>query len=612
MDSTGTSRPARLAGRVLLAALLLSSVAGFAVPETPDELLRRADQIRTTDNAQFQSLLKQLDAQAARLSPLQRDWLAYYKGWQSGLQGDFPSAVAALTAVLGRTQDPTLRARARISLLNDQFNAAQYEAAYANLSVLLDSLPQVKDRNAHFLSLTVAADLYNQAGQYDLAEGFTDQALAYDRSDTSICYALLNKTITLYKTGQLHDDDPQVRGGLEACQRIGDPVYANLFRLTIAQAQLEHGDVARALRSLETHDAEVQSTHSSALISLFRATLAKCYLRSGNLAKAAEYADSAVDFANKQVNSKASADAWQVLYQVAEKQGDDKHAVVYLEKFAAADKGYLNDVSAHALAYQMVHQQVLDKKAQLAALNQQYQVLKLRQAINRKNMLAAELGFALLLVVLGSIALYAYRTKRSQVKFMKLARRDGLTDIYNRQYFVEASEQELAYCQKTARDVSVIVIDLDHFKDINDTHGHAAGDFALKRAVAMCQQHLRSIDVFGRLGGEEFGILLPDCVPERAADLAEAMRLSIERMAASEEGPEFPVRASFGVAAARWSGYDLRPLLAHADSALYQAKREGRNRVVVYAGAAANTAPAPEPPERRRSMPYTAREDVRR
>ena len=132
---------------------------------------------------------------------------------------------------------------------------------------------------------------------------------------------------------------------------------------------------------------------------------------------------------------------------------------------------------------------------------------------------------------------------------------------------------------------------------------HAAGDFALKCAVAMCQRHLRSVDVFGRLGGEEFGILMPDCVPERAADIAERIRADIAALIDSPDGPDFQVRASFGVTAARWSGYELRQLLAHADSALYQSKREGRNRVTVYADPSAANVAAPPPgvPERRRA-----------
>jgi diguanylate cyclase (GGDEF)-like protein len=593
MRTLEPSRPARFAGRALFPALLLSAAVCFAAPEAPNDLLQRADKIRTTNYAQFQSLLQQLDAQADRLSPLQRDWLAYFKGWQSGLQGDYPAAVSALTVVLDRTQDPTLRARARISLLNDQFNAAQYQEAYANLGVLLDSLPKTQDRNAHFLALTVAADLYNEAGQYDLATRYTDQALAYDRSDTSTCYALSSQATTLYKTGKLRTDDAQIRSGLDACQRIGDPIYANVIRLSLAQAQMDHGDVAAALQSLEAHDAEVQVTHSSALISTFRAMLAKCDLLTGDTARASEYARSAIEFANKQVNSKASADAWQVLYEVAKRQDDDKGALAYLEKFAVADKGYLNDTSARALAYQMVRQQVQEKKQQVDALSKQNQVLQLRQEVSKKAAEARDLYLVMLLVVLGSIVFWGWRTKRSEMKFMQISRHDGLTGIFNRHHFVTVAEGVLEQCRNGSQDASVILIDLDHFKSVNDTYGHAVGDTVLKCTVAVCRANLRPHDLLGRLGGEEFGILMPDCVAATAKQVAEQIRLAIANCTDAEEGLDFQISASFGVAGTRMSGYALRDLLIHADGALYQAKREGRNRVIVYDHTKADAKPLP-------------------
>ena len=583
MHRAGKFRSALIAGWTCFSLLAASAATAESAPDDPAQLLKRADDIRTADNSGFLKILQQLDAQANRLTPIQRDWLAYEKGWQSGLRGDYPAAVAALTAVMDRTQDPTLRARVRISLLNDQFNAAHFEEAYANLGVLLDALPQIKDHYAHLLSLSVAGDLYGQAGQYDLALHYTDLALAYDPGDQSICFEMTNKADTLYNSGKLRADDTQVRTGLDACQRIGEPIYANNIRLQLAKAQMDQGDVVGALRSLKAHAAELQATHSSASNSQFQAGLAKGSLLTGDLEHADEYARSAIVYANKQVNSKASADAWQVLYQVAKQRGDDKGALADLEKYAAADKGYLNDTSARALAYEMAHQQVLAKKMQIDALNKNNEVLKLQQAVSAKDVLTGRLWIALLLAVLGSIGLYAYRTKRSQMKFQKLAQRDGLTGILNRQHFIEAAGLSLDDCARSVRAVCVIAIDLDHFKDVNDAHGHAAGDTTLKRAVAACQKHLRSMDVFGRIGGEEFGILIPDCVPERAADIAESMRKEIAGLCEDADDPiAFPVYASFGISAAHWSGYDLSRLLAHADSALYKAKREGRNRVAVY------------------------------
>jgi diguanylate cyclase (GGDEF)-like protein len=204
----------------------------------------------------------------------------------------------------------------------------------------------------------------------------------------------------------------------------------------------------------------------------------------------------------------------------------------------------------------------------------------LQQALDRKAVITSRLYITLLLTVLASIAFWLYRLKRSQLRFMRLARRDGLTGIFNRQHFVEEAEQVLRYVAKSLRGACLVLIDLDHFKNINDTHGHVVGDTALKRAVAICQQHLHSCDVFGRIGGEEFGILLPECTIIQALERAEQIRLAFQATTSDEHG-NVPLTASFGIASTAHYGYDLRRLLLAADGALYRAKRDGRNRVVI-------------------------------
>ncbi|MDE2308632.1 MAG: GGDEF domain-containing protein, partial [Xanthomonadaceae bacterium] len=150
-----------------------------------------------------------------------------------------------------------------------------------------------------------------------------------------------------------------------------------------------------------------------------------------------------------------------------------------------------------------------------------------------------------------------------------------------RQHFLAQAERELQYCRKSARDACLVLIDLDHFKDFNDTYGHATGDRVLMHAVQSCQTHLRSTDVFGRLGGEEFGVLLPECGLDQVVGRVEQLRLAIATVADADV-LDVVVSASFGVAATACSGYELRELLIHADDALYQAKNTGRNRAVVF------------------------------
>ncbi|MHB8447182.1 MAG: sensor domain-containing diguanylate cyclase [Rudaea sp.] len=572
-----------MAGRVLVAALTLCDAFSAFAQNNVDQLLQRADQIKLDDNDAFQGLLKQLDARSGKLTVLQRDWLDYFHAWQFGYLGEYPRALTAFHDLLAHAQDPTLRARARISLIFDQVNASHFEDAYTAISDLLDSLPQITDHQTHFYALLTADYLYSDAGQYDLALGYLDQAAAFDQGEWSKCRVGGDRITILYKSGKLRADDARIQPTIDACQRIGDVNDKDSIVYYQARALLDENHAADALKVLQAHDAEVLASHSAALTSDFRATLAQAYLRTGDLDHAREYAQSAIANANQQPFAKSVADSYDVLYRVAKKHGDDKSALIWFEKYAAADKGYLNDVSARALAYQMVHQRVLDNQRRLEAANDANKMLGLQQQVEAQKARTRLLYMLLLLSGLVIVGGWAYRTKRSQIKFQRLARRDGLTGICNRQHFFDSAQDSLRYCARGSREACVLVLDLDHFKSVNDMHGHAAGDDALRRAVAVCQVLLRSIDVFGRLGGEEFAILLPDCPLVVAQQRAEAMRESIA--ASRREGDaaaDVLVTASFGVAGSRECGYNLATLLASADDALYAAKRAGRNRVEVH------------------------------
>ncbi|MGH8041585.1 MAG: tetratricopeptide repeat-containing diguanylate cyclase [Rudaea sp.] len=583
MSTAVIPRPARLAGRILVAALLLLGAPGVASAEDTDRVLQRADQIKYTHNDEFLTLLKQLDTQVGSLTPLQHDWVDYFHAWQLGYSGQYPQALAAFQTLLAHTQDQNIRARSRISLIYDQVNSAHFEDAYNSISVLLDALPRIQDRNTHFLILTTATYLYSSAGQNDLALNYVDQTLAYNSDDRSICLTLGSELDILYASGKLRVDNPQIRQGIDTCERIGDLLYANEIRIDVALLQVDQGHAADAVKMLKAHDTEVLATRSSTTISEFRSALARSYFATGDFDHASATAKSAIDYANTQVNARSVAAAYKVLYEIAKRQDDYQNALAYYEKYAAADRGYLNDTSARTLAYQMVHQQVLDKKHQIDALREQNKVLQLQQQVNAKSTETRRLYILLLLAGLTIVVGWAYRTKRSQIKFQRLARRDGLTGISNRQHFFESAQDALRYCAKNAREASVVAMDLDHFKSINDMHGHAAGDAVLKRAVAVCQAQLRSIDLFGRMGGEEFAILLPDCNAATAALRANQMREAIAVLPGSVDAfGEAIVTASFGVAATPVCGYNLPTLLAHADNALYAAKRAGRNRVSVH------------------------------
>ena len=173
-------------------------------------------------------------------------------------------------------------------------------------------------------------------------------------------------------------------------------------------------------------------------------------------------------------------------------------------------------------------------------------------------------------------------------KLQRLAHHDALTGLLNKQAFYQQSQAILTQCRLKQVPVSVIVLDIDHFKPINDTHGHHVGDLALTAITQRISLALRDTDLCGRLGGEEFGILLPDCSASQAHAVAERVRKSIALLPFSlDNDQQLTMTASLGVATLEPSTLDLHALLRQADTALYEAKRAGRDQSYSY--------PFPEP-----------------
>jgi len=160
----------------------------------------------------------------------------------------------------------------------------------------------------------------------------------------------------------------------------------------------------------------------------------------------------------------------------------------------------------------------------------------------------------------------------------ELASTDYLTGIINRRHFQDVAQRELMRLGRHGNSASLILFDLDHFKRVNDRFGHEAGDLVLKKVARAVQEVMRPMDMFGRYGGEEFLVLLPDTRTENAMEIAERMRKRVEETYSLYRGREIHVTISIGVA--QWNGRDsLKELIRQADSALYQAKNAGRNRI---------------------------------
>ncbi len=171
--------------------------------------------------------------------------------------------------------------------------------------------------------------------------------------------------------------------------------------------------------------------------------------------------------------------------------------------------------------------------------------------------------------------------KRIEKQLHHLATTDPLTGAFNRRYFFELAEQEFDRSQRHSRGISIILFDVDHLKAINDTHGHIVGDQLLKTIAERFNSHLRQMDIFGRFGGDEFVILLPETNINQARQAAERLHKIVTSDPVETFRGKIPIQISIGVSSLENSD-DMEKLLIKTDQALYEAKESGRDQVVVF------------------------------
>ncbi|MGJ8693124.1 MAG: GGDEF domain-containing protein [Thalassotalea sp.] len=193
--------------------------------------------------------------------------------------------------------------------------------------------------------------------------------------------------------------------------------------------------------------------------------------------------------------------------------------------------------------------------------------------------------FINMIEVIFVLVLFVNQIERNELKLYQQAKTDSLTKISNRHHFFEYGESQLGMASELNRPYTLVLFDLDYFKQINDKYGHSAGDECLIEITKTIKASIRQQDLFARIGGEEFVIGMPETTMNEANNITERIRIEVEKhqIVLAKEHKKFNCTASFGIASLSDTARDLKSILGNADKALYKAKEMGRNRVQMYA-----------------------------
>ena len=545
--------------------------------------LTQADDAWPDDTSSFRRILAQLHQHEAQLSSAQQWHLRLLDTRLPIDGGDYTKVGPILYDIIDHSGDTSLSVRATAALIRGKFFSRDYVSAYALANTLMAELPKGVDPQARMEGMDEVIRMLNQeaVGQYDLALDYARQMKALLPSDKGRCHARSLETQSLLYAGKLASTDPAFQAAIDACLAAGESRQAVAVRLDLASAMIDEGHADQAIALLHSTVPEIQSTGYTPYLASLPVTLAQAYLSLGDAANARKFALDSIAVTGSDSPLWTLRAAYEVLYKAEKKEGHDTAALNYYEKYDAQKTAGMNNARAIALAYQTVRQQVLSEKMKSDALGKENRILQLSQALASQAQKSSQLFNALLLAVIAFFVLAMLWLWRSWRRFRWMARHDGLTGAYNREHFFVEAGRTLRRLHKTSVDACLVVLDLDHFKRINDTHGHAAGDHVLRSAATIIGGELRGTDLLGRLGGEEFGILISGCSCDQGLEVANRVRHALATTPVTLDSQvTVTISASLGLACASSSSYMLRELLIDADAALYRAKEGGRNQVV--------------------------------
>ncbi|MEL1264681.1 GGDEF domain-containing protein [Pseudoxanthomonas putridarboris] len=547
-----------------------------------DDLLVKAEVARSSDPKLFQRLLGQINDQSDQATADQKERITYLNAYSLIFEGRIENGLPMARSLAESAKDGDIRFRANMLMVNAYALNRQFTEGLRQLEQVLQDLPKVRSKQIRHQGLGVAAVMNQQIGQSRQALEYVERILADVPDGRTQCLATQVQVEAKQHLGLLPTEDGDIYKGIDQCVRQKEFAAANFIRIALARKWADLGDSERAISLLRKHLPEIERTRYPHLIAEAKAFLAELTLEKGDAASAELYSQGVLAQSASVTSSLPLVKAYRTLYEVAEQRGDLQSALRAYQSYSQADKAYLNEVKARELAYQIVRQETLQKTQQISLLDQQNQMLQQQRQVDQLQAQNTRLIVILLIVLVASIGYWAFKIKRVQLSLKKMAETDALTGVCNRHHFTLRAERALAECARNGEQAALIMFDLDHFKNINDRYGHETGDWALKQVAEACKGFCRRIDVLGRLGGEEFAILMYGCDLRAAARVADDCRVRLAQIDTKETGHTFAITGSFGVTSSTMAGYSLAKLLSQADKMLYRAKHLGRNRICIH------------------------------
>ncbi|RCU52764.1 GGDEF domain-containing protein [Corallincola holothuriorum] len=573
---------------VCFCALLLiyfTSIQAHATSSHYHSLLTEAEALSHSEPAKVQALLAELNSNFDQLSQKERDRLLLVDAHQLILKGAYEHAKQKINSLFYHDLATEQMIRAYSLLSQMAYVESDYERAFRYLNEMLPLVELTTDIASQQIVYSVAAEQFIGAGDHEKAKEYalSDVAIAKQiGTDKAQCDALIGLMFVYQEMKNDLAVEETYNQALKFCEAGNEVLYLGMAKLTYSEMLSSRGGYQQAYEKALEGLAHLEAVDYRWGIIESKLQIAKLLVLMGDDQAAEQLLDIVVPEAERFEMLVEYADALLLSAELEEKKGNHKAVAEYYKKQRIISNRIMDDAKAQRMAFLQTQFETNEKNRQLALLEKEQQLFELRESASSQRLwilgsvLAVTVGVCLLLFYLMT------RYKSNSHQFRHLASVDGLTEIYNRRHGLEIAERVYASHQKRSLPFTVIMADIDWFKQVNDTYGHAAGDRMLKAVASQLRSSIRQNDILARTGGEEFTLFLPGANKAQAQAVIDRCRLSM--VPVHEQGRMVTVTLSYGAAVVDEADKtaSLDKLIDCADKALYSAKRAGRDRVEFY------------------------------
>lgn len=582
--------------RLILIALLSLAFAGapaFAA-DALEAQVQEIERLGVTahwreSNAKIDALSSRLDA----LTPDQRHRIEFVRLRNLGIAGDERRALKGFADLLKQNLPAALRVRVYTTAISIAANVEDWPLAFRWLNEGLSYLPKAPEESPRLLG--VASYLHTLVGETGKARELALRGLAQieagGNDPRTLCLALSDVALAEDHARKFREAERWRHRQIEACTRAGDLIFAANGKYGVGKMAASQGRHAEALDWARKALAEFEAAGFAAGVFSARLVIAQSLIASNRqLDQAHALLTDTLRYYRQQKSDLAIAETERLLARLAEKRGDLAAALSHTKEAMSASEAAERLARERRLAYLQVQFDTRSKEQRIALLEAEKKLASLQVTATKRWQWLLAVGMVALLVTAILLSVLLRRSFRERRRYRWQSERDSLTRLYNYQQVRKLGEAMFARARATGRPFTAIVADIDLFKQVNDRHGHAAGDEALRALGAWINEAVGTRGIAGRSGGDEFTILL-DADAAEAEAMLQRLRDRIEPITVF--GQTFRINISSGVCQADGHAATLEQLIHEADQALYRAKDEGRDRVVrasADAAAASTTA----------------------